>query len=315
MSRTVASLDEARRILAAFGFGKRQTNERSGRVLLALLGLTPEDAWADATNDAHGVTPLMQHIGQHWGKAYAPNSRETVRRQTLHQFVDAAFVELNHDDPERATNSQDNNYRVTRAALDVIRRWGTSALEDQMAAYLARQPGQLAAYAAARDMKRIAVTLPDGRPVTLSPGGQNVLLRDMVEEFCPRFTPGGQVLYIGDSDGRAPIYDSDALTDLGVTLNKHGKFPDLIVHLPDRQWLVLAEAASSHGPVDAKRRVELQHLFRDSTAGLVFVSCFPNRAVMRGYLAELAWETDVWCADAPDHMVHFNGTRFLGPYD
>lgn len=90
--------------------------------------------------------------------------------------------------------------------------------------------------------------------------------------------------------------------------------PDLVVHLPDSNWLVPMEAASSHGPVDGKRRCELEELFRGATAGLVFVSCFPSRDEMRKYLHEIAWETEVWRADNPTYLIHFNGERFLGPY-
>ena len=169
-------------------------------------------------------------------------------------------------------------------------------------------------YARERAQAMLPVTLLDGAPVELTPGGQNVLLKQMVEEFCPRWTPGGHILYIGDAGKDDPVFEHVALGKLGVQLDKHGKFPDLIVYLPDRNWLVLMEAASSHGPVDAKRYGELQDLFGGGSAGLVFVSCFPSRAETRKYLAEIAWETEVWCADAPSHLIHFDGERFLGPY-
>lgn len=74
------------------------------------------------------------------------------------------------------------------------------------------------------------------------------------------------------------------------------------------------EAVTSHGPVDGKRHDELANLFAGSKAGLVYVTAFPNRAVMGRYLSEIAWETEVWAADAPSHLIHFNGERFLGPY-
>jgi type II restriction enzyme len=149
----------------------------------------------------------------------------------------------------------------------------------------------------------------------LTPGGQNLLIKQAIEEFCPRFTPGAHVLYVGDAGRRDPIFEANALEDLGVTLDKHGKLPDLIVYLPDREWLLLIEAAASHGPVDGKRRNELEHLFREASVGLVFVSCFPSREDMRKYLSEMAWETEVWCADNPSHLIHFNGERFLGPHE
>nr|WP_281366497.1 BsuBI/PstI family type II restriction endonuclease [Nocardioides thalensis] len=164
-------------------------------------------------------------------------------------------------------------------------------------------------------MNRIPVTLPDGKPFTLSPGGQNVLIKQMLEEFCPQFTPGGEVLYVGDADDKWAHFEQQRLGALGVTVNQHGKMPDLVVYLPDRDWLVLMEAASSHGPVDSKRHGELAVLFEDATPGLVYISCFPDRREMRKYLHVIAWETDVWCAEDPTHLIHFNGERFLGPYD
>ncbi len=161
----------------------------------------------------------------------------------------------------------------------------------------------------------IPVSLPAGGEIRLTPGGQNVLIAAIVSEFCPRWTPGGHIVYVGDTGKReVQLLDHEILAAINVVLDEHGKLPDLIVYLPDRNWLVLLEAASTHGPVDSKRHSELMGLFESSTAGLVFVSCFPDRAVMRRYLAQIAWETEVWCADAPDHLIHFNGERFLGPY-
>jgi type II restriction enzyme len=223
-------------------------------------------------------------------------------------------VEENPDDPERPVNSPKWCYRVRRSALDVITGFGSSAFEETLASYLIRRPGLVTQYESARTMNRIPVTLPDGSPISLSPGGQNVLIKAMVEQFCSRFTPGGVVLYAGDADTKWAVFEGDALARLGVVVEAHGKMPDLVVHLPQRNWLVLLEAASTHGPVDGKRLAELKALFRGSTAGLVFVSCFPSRAEMRKYLAQIAWETEVWCADSPTHLVHFNGERFLGPY-
>jgi hypothetical protein len=199
-------------------------------------------------------------------------------------------------------------------ALEVIRAVGAPDMPTLLKSYLADVPGLKAQYDAARDMQRIPITLPNGDPLTLSPGGQNVLIKQMVEDFCSYYTPGGHVLYLGDADAKRALFEESTLAGVGVTVDQHGKMPDLVVYLPHKNWLVLLEAASSHGPVDAKRHGELAELFANSTAGLVYVSCFPSRAEMRKYLAEIAWETEVWCADNPTHLIHFNGDRFLGPY-
>jgi type II restriction enzyme len=305
---------QAREALAELGFDKSRSNERSALTLLSLLGLRPGDSWSDATRGLYGVTPLMNWMAQHFGKYYKPNSREGVRRRTLHQFVDAALVVLNPDDPERAVNSSANVYQVDSSAFELLRRFGTPAWKDALAAYLDQRPGQLAAYAAAREQTMIPVTLLDGTEIKLTPGGQNVLIREALEQFCSRRTPGGRVLYVGDAGRGAPLFDVAGFAEDGLVLDKHGKLPDLVIKLPSRDWLVIIEAANSHGPIDAKRHAELQALFAESRSGLVYVSCFTSRAEMRTYLANIAWETEVWCADNPSHLIHFNGERFLGPY-
>jgi len=309
-------IQEARAILEELNFDAERSNERSALVLLALADVGPTTPWTDATNPLRRTTEIMNWIDQHYRVRYAPNTRETVRRQTLHQFVGAGLVVQNPDDPARPINSPRWCYQLTDEALEVLRAIGNPRRDAAVADYLNKLPGLLAQYQAARDLQKIPVTLPDGTTVTLSPGGQNDLLRAMVHEFCPRFTPNGQVLYIGDAARESErFYDADKLAELGVTLPERGKKPDLIVYLPDRNWLVLMEAASSHGPVDVKRHAELRTLFAGSKAGLVFVSCFNSRAEMRKYLSTIAWETEAWCSEAPDHLIHFNGERFLGPYD
>lgn len=308
-------VEEAQRVLHALNFDAERANERSALVLLALLDLTPEKQWSESSNPMLRTVEIMDWLRAHYGKDYKPNTRETIRRQTLHQFVDAALVTLNPDEPRRPINSPRNCYQVQPAALDVLRGYALDDWGERLTAYLEDVPGLKAQYESARTLELIPVTLADGRAVTLTPGGQNVLIKQMVEDFCARWTPGGHVLYIGDAGKDDPVYDQAKLGELGVELDKHGKFPDLVVYLPDRNWLVLLEATSSHGPVDAKRHSELHDLFGSSTAGLVYVSCFPSRAEMRKYLADIAWETEVWCADNPSHLIHFNGERFLGPYE
>jgi adenine-specific DNA-methyltransferase len=163
-------------------------------------------------------------------------------------------------------------------------------------------------------MVRIPVTLPDGQMLELTAGGQNVLVKEIVERFAPRFTPGGHTVYVGDAGKKHLLYDVNYLKSLGVEIDPHGKMPDVVIHHVERDWLILIEAVTSHGPVNVLRHNQLKDLFAGSSAGLVFVTTFLERAAMREYLPEIAWETEVWVADAPGHLIHFNGERFLGPY-
>lgn len=296
------------------GMDAERSNERSALVLLSLLGLRPGDPWSAATQPLLGTLKIMAWIRDAYDVDYAANTRETVRRQTLHQFIQGHIVVENPDEPGRLKNSPNWCYQVTQEVVDVISQFGTEAFDASLADYLERQPGLKATYRREREFHLVPVKLPDGQELSLSAGGQNLLLKDMLDQFCPRFTPGGEVLYIGDAGSKWLVLDEAALADLGVTVDSHGKMPDLVVYMPERNWLVFMEAASSHGPVDHKRYIELSELFAGSTAGLVFISCFPDQSTMRRYLSDIAWETEAWSADHPTHMIHFNGERFLGPY-
>ncbi len=144
---------------------------------------------------------------------------------------------------------------------------------------------------------------------------QNVLIKKILEEFCPRFTPNAKLVYFGDTEDKWVYFDRKAFEELGLTvLDEHGKIPDIVVHYAEKNWLVLIEAVTSHGPVNPKRKIELEELFEGSEAGLVFVTAFLTRKTLLKYLSDIAWETEVWIAESPDHMIHFNGERFLGPY-
>lgn len=307
-------MSEARDVLDLLGFPPPQRNERSALVLLALLNLRDQQPWASGSRDQLLRTvDIIAFIRDHYGKSYKPNSRETIRRQTLHQFVDAGLILRNPDDPNRPVNSGSNCYQLSEDALSLLRTRDAPGFPDRVAGYLTAHTGLVEKYARSRGLVLTPVQLPDGAEVLLTPGGQNTLIRAILESFCPRWTPGGRVLYVGDAGPGEPVFDAESLAELGLNLDKHGKLPDLIVHVPARGWLVLIEAASSHGPVDAKRRDDLTVLFSACPAEVLFVSCFASRAAMRPFVADLAWETEAWCADAPEHLIHFNGERFLTP--
>ena len=310
----MSTVQESQEILRAFEFDRKRTNETSARTLLALAGLDESSTWADATNERMGVRYILDWMRGPLRHPIAENSRETIRRFVLHQFVDAGFCLYNDDDPARPTNSSKNNYRLNPEALLTIKLYGTPDFVPAVEEYLAEVGSLTAKYQAARDLARIPVTTPTGEVFTLKGGGQNILIKEMVENFCAYFVPGGEILYVGDADDKLATFERDRLASLGVVVDEHGKMPDLVVYQARSNWLFLMEAASTHGPVDHIRYSELSRMFADSSAGIIYVSCFPNRSVMRRFLADLAWETEVWLASDPTHMIHLNGDRFLGPY-
>ena len=148
----------------------------------------------------------------------------------------------------------------------------------------------------------------------LTPGRHSELIREIIHSVAPRFCPGAEVIYLGDTGARTGYFEPDRLARLGVVVDRHGKLPDVVLYDANNDWLLLVESVTSHGPVDAKRHNELAALFATATTGLVYVTAFPSRNEMSRYLTEISWETEVWCADAPSHLIHFDGDQFLGPY-
>ncbi|WP_347274751.1 BsuBI/PstI family type II restriction endonuclease [Candidatus Kuenenia sp.] len=308
-------IKEALEILETLGFPRQQQNERSALTLLSLLNLKPDDEWESASDPLIGITPMMEFFAVHYGKRYAPNTRETVRRQTVHQFMQAGMIVPNPDKPLRPTNSPKAVYQIETSALKLFREFGKPGWNSHLRAYLHTVKTLKKLYARERDMRRIPVKLLNGREISLSPGGQNVLIKKIIDDFCPLFTPGGHVIYVGDTETKWAYFDSDALEKLAIEIEEHGKMPDVVVHYVEKKWLVLIEAVTSHGPVNPKRRRELKKLFAGSKAGIVYVTAFLDRRTMMKHLDEISWETEVWIAETPTHLIHFNGERFLGPYE
>lgn len=256
----------------------------------------------------------MEWASDHFDTDYKPNTRETFRRQSMHQFIDAGICIYNPDDPKRPVNSPKAVYQIEPNLQAVVKTFGTSHYKTRLTHYLSSRTTLIQTYSKACAMTLLPVSFKAGQKIMLSPGAHSELIKSIIEDFGPRFAPDGEWLYVGDTGDKHGFFDEELLASLGVELDNHGKMPDLVVYLREKNWLLLIESVTSHGPVDAKRQGELGKLFDACTAGLVYISAFPNRRVFLKYLGVIAWESEVWVADAPSHHIHFNGARFLGPY-
>ena len=308
-------LEAAQQINALLGLPPAQQNERSALCLLALLNLAPGKPWTKAEAPLIGITPIMDWAREHYAKDYAPNTRETVRRHTMHQFVAAGIALYNPDDPDRPVNSPKAVYQIEPTTLALLRSYGSAAWRDNLDAYLAERETLVTRYAREREQNRIPVQIAPGTSIALSSGEHSELIRAVIEDFAPRFAPGSVLVYAGDTGDKWSYFDEALLIEIGVNVDSHGKMPDVVLHYSEKKWLLLVEAVTSHGPVDGKRHAELTDLFSEARAELVYVTAFPNRTIMARYLSDIAWETEVWIADSPSHLIHFDGERFLGPYN
>lgn len=315
MTAAERRISEALQVLRQLGMPAEQLNDRTAICLLALLNLPPEKRWNQAESPMLGIRDILDFAREKLAVNYAENTRESVRKYSVKQLVSAGILLHNPDKPDRPVNSSDNCYQIETSALDLLKRHDTPQWAELLSTYLATRETLAAQYARTRNRHRVPVRVREGHEITLSAGPHSVLIKAIIEEFGANYVPGGELVYVGDTGAKWGYFDRALLSALGVQVGQHGKMPDVVIYDRERYWLVLVEAVASSGPVDAGRHDELSRLFASSNAGLVYVTAFPDRGtVFRKFLSVVAWETEVWCASDPTHLIHFNGERFLGPY-
>ncbi|MFA6978222.1 MAG: BsuBI/PstI family type II restriction endonuclease [Ignavibacteriaceae bacterium] len=308
-------INEALSILKQIGLPRNQQNERSALTLLAMVNLKPSQKWREGKAPLIGITSIMNFMEVQYGKKYAPNTRESIRRQTVHQFVQAGLIVPNPD-IYRPTNSPNFVYQIEQNTLNLVQGFKSNSWDELLKKFLSNGKTLSARYAQEREMEKIPLRVADKVEINISKGGQNVLVEKIVNVFCPLHTPGSKLIYIGDAKIKWAYFNGLELKKLGVVIkDEHGKMPDVIVYFTKKKWLILIEAVTSHGPINPKRKIELEELFSKSKAGLVFITAFLTKKTLLKYMQEIAWETDIWVADDPTHLIHLNGERFLGPYN
>lgn len=311
----MSKITEAQAILKALGLPPAQQNEMSALTLLALCNVKEETPWAVATRTSQRITKeIMAFVNENYKTAspYAPNTRETFRRQVLHQFVQAGVANYNPDNPTLPVNSPRAHYAITEEALKVAQSYGTENWDSRTLQFAAEYEILRDKYARERDMHRIPLII-EGNEYYLSPGVHNAVQAAIVEEFAPRFAPGGKLLYIGDTEDKDLYVNTAGLEALHLPITEHSKLPDIVISDEKREWLFLIEVVTSHGPVSAKRVLELEEITKDCPYGIIYVTAFPNAREFKKHVGDIAWETEVWLSDMPDHMIHYNGDRFIGP--
>ena len=303
------NIKDALQILIDLGVPKGQQNERTALCLLALTNVKNNTKWVDAQDPLIGITPMMEFAKKSYKKEYAPNTRETFRRQSMHQLVEAGIALYNPDQPDRPVNSPKAVYQIAPLALHIVKLFGTDQYPEALELYHEKIGALAEKYQAVREMKMIPVQNVEG--LKLSPGKHSRLIKDIIDNFAPRFIPGSLLLYAGDTGKKWGYFNIEIFEKLGFAFDEHGKMPDVVFYFERKKWLVLVESVTSHGPIDSKRKIELEKLFKTKLT-TVYVTAFPDRQTFTRFTVEIAWETEVWLSDNPTHLIHFNGDKFLG---
>lgn len=300
--------EEIRKFLEIIGMPKAQQADICCYTILALAAMKPGMSWGEATNEWVRIHDIIQFVNTFYGLSYAENSRETFRKQALHRFRTAALIE----DNGRATNSPNYRYRLTNETLQLLRMMRTPVWEKKIKEFLYYHEKLIDTYASKKKMTMMPVNIND-EEFKFSPGKHNELQKAIIEDFAPRFAPGSECLYVGDTIKKDLVKDVDKLTELGFEITLHDKMPDVVLYREDVNWIYFVESVTSVGPMDSKRILEITEMTKDVTAGMIFVTAFPDFKTYKKFAEELAWETEVWIAEMPDHMIHLNGDRFMGP--
>lgn len=304
----MGKIDEAKEFLNLIGMPKAQQADICCYVILAMAGIKPDMSWSDATNDWIRIHDIIQFINAHYGVTYAENSRETFRKLALHRFRTAALVE----DNGMATNSPNYRYRLTEETLQMLRTLKTSEWGEALKNFLQYHEKLVDIYASKKKMIMMPVKI-NGMDFNFSTGKHNELQKAIIEEFAPRFAPNSECLYVGDTTEKDLVKNIDKLTELGFEITLHDKMPDVVLYWEEKNWIYFVESVTSVGPMDPKRILEITEMTQGVTAGKIFVTAFLDFKTYKKFSEELAWETEVWIAEMPEHMIHLNGDKFLGP--
>lgn len=277
-------------------------------VILAMAGVKPDMRWEEATNEWIRIHDIIQFANSYYGTTYAENSRETFRKQALHHFRTAALVE----DNGKATNSPNYRYRLTEETLQMLRVRDTIEWQPSVRRFLHYHQSLIEMYASKKKMSMMPVKI-NGQDFSFSSGKHNELQKVIIEEFAPRFAPNAECLYVGDTIEKDLVKNVAKLTELGFEITLHDKMPDVVLYREDKDWLYFVESVTSVGPMDPKRILEITEMTKNVTAGKIFVTAFLDFKTYKRFSENLAWETEVWIAEMPEHMIHLNGDKFLGP--
>jgi len=304
----VDKIDEARVLLKMLGMPKTQQADICCYVLLAMAGIKPDTLWKDAGNEWIRIHDIIQFANTYYGSTYAENSRETFRKQALHHFRNAALVE----DNGKATNSPNHRYRLTEETLQMVRTFQTSEWQKSVSRFLEYHEKLVDMYASKKKMTMMPVRI-NGADFQFSIGRHNELQKAIIQEFAPRFAPNSECLYVGDTIEKDLVKNVDKLKELGFEITLHDKMPDVVLYREDKDWIYFVESVTSVGPMDAKRILEITEMTKSVAAGKIFVTAFLDFKTYKRFSENLAWETEVWIAEMPEHMIHLNGDKFLGP--
>lgn len=293
--------------------------DRIALALLSIANMKPETPWSEAAIHGDGANwkltsrQIIKFQNEFWKQRISSGSYDDIRRTDLEPLLLGGIAVASAGNPNSNRNNPTRSYAINPEAANLLRSFNSPEAHFEVARFLEKM-GSLEERMERRRPLKIGVKLPDGKLIELTKGEHNRLQKAILEHFLPHFAPVAKVLYIGDASNKYLHVDAEALQSLGLNQIAHDMLPDIVVLDEQNQWLLLIEAVHSSNPISKLRHLALENFTAGCSLPKVFVSVFASRAEFRRWVLDISWETEVWIADSPDHLIHFNGIRYLGPH-
>jgi len=290
-----------------------QTRMRIAEATLAVAGIKTSLAEAKSSEDNHFLTTrqIIEYERKYLEGDYKDSSYDNIRRTHLIMQTTAGCIISSSQLTEQSTNTPTRGYACSPLFAELLRSYGTKKWDDLAAKFKKDNESLREKLAHKRELERIPITFPNGKEITLSAGPHNKLQRAIIKEFLPRFGFGAEILYLGDTTDKYLIREEKKLKELHFFELEHEELPDVIAYSQEKNLLFLIEAVHSYGQMGEIRVMKIKDKLEECTAEVVIVSAFEDKKKFRKFSEDIAWESEVWIAEDPDHMIHFNGIKFL----
>lgn len=315
-------IEEAISILSAVGVPMEdltsRRREKMAMCFISLCGIKSDGKWSETKSIADGRTlrtrEIIQYINENFEENISSGSYDDIRRKDLIRLVGMNLVVKSANNPDADTNDGTRGYALDETFSNLIKTFSTPQWKSKLdsfeidSEYIDEIIGK-------REISKLEVALDDGVKISLDNGPHNRIQKAVVEQFLPLYGYNATVLYIGDTSEKQMHKYSERMKSLGLDIEDRGMLPDIVAFSNDKQWIYLIEAVHSSNPFNPERCIELKRtVLKNCQLGVVFVTAFLSKTDFAKWLPQIAWETEVWIADNPEHMIHFNGDKFLGPH-
>jgi type II restriction enzyme len=283
---------------------------------LAICNVKKKVDWSNAKclsdNYALSTREIIAYINANFSEDVSSGSYDDIRRKHLLHPRLAGIVVPSKEDA--ATNDPQRKWGLNKEYSNIIKTFDQPEWEKSVEEFLKGKELLIEQLYQERQIRKIPVNLPGEVKIELEAGSHNLIQKAIIEEFLPRFGAGAEIVYVGDANNKRLYYDAEKADNLSLGKLQHEELPDVIAYSKDKNWLFLIEAVHSANPISSERIVMLKNFLKNCTADVIYVTAFKDREVMKNFIFDIAWETEVWIASDPDHMIHFDGEKFLGPF-